>query len=738
MTTNNSITSPDDFGDDDKGLHRYWASEIDAARKELSPWQKSGEKIVKTYLDARTLTDADDRNFNLFAANTGILKASLYSRIPKPDVSRRYIDYDDDVARVAGVILERALSYELENDHTFDVNARNIIEDRLLPGLGVAWVRYDTEREEQEAFLTDDYSEQTEDDEGEFNESEGGETDELEPAEQEPETVTVITDESTPIDYVHWNDFYYSPARTWSEVRWVARRVFLVKDELVDRFGEEKAALVTMSGEDNQNEIKASSIAPKNQVMQQGEVYEIWDKTSKRVLWFSPGAGEILDYKEDPYELPGFFPCPKPLIANPTTSNLIPVADYKLVQDQYAELNQLNNRISRIVEACKVAGVYDADAKGIAGLLSDGRENVLIPVDRWAAFAEKGGMAGSIAFLPIREMSEVLVVLQKARDIVKAQIYELTGISDIIRGSTNPYETAAAQNIKSQYASLRLNALQNEVALFMSELMSMKAHLIAKFYEPERILARCGLLNKVDQQFVPAAIALIKNEQLSHYRISVSVDALIAPNMEAERRDRTEALTAIGSFLKEAIPASQSVPALAPMFMSMLKFHIAGYRASKDLEGILDAGISQLQAEQAQSKNQPPQPTPQQLDQQAKEKKIQQDFQLALARLELEKQIAANDFAIQQQKLQLQAQAQEIEKARLQLNAELTNAANQAEAVLQNRALDIKEGATMAGHIKDVIQHDLDSQIELHRQMLDDDHTRLNSDVPTNILDGDI
>lgn len=734
MTTNNSIASPDDFGDDEKGLHRYWASEIDAARKELSPWQKSGEKIVKTYLDARTLTDSDDRNFNLFAANTGILKASLYARIPKPEVARRYVDYDDDVARVAGVILERALSYELENDHTFDVNARNVIEDRLLSGLGVAWVRYDTERDEQEAFLTDDYNEQTED-----SESEGGELDELgaDPVEA-TEPVTVITDETTPIDYVHWNDFYYSPARTWSEVRWVARRVFLVKDELVDRFGEEKAELVTMSGEDNKAELRASSIAPKNQVMQQGEIYEIWDKTSKRVLWFSPGAGQILDWKEDPYELPGFFPCPRPLIANPTTSNLIPTPDYKLVQDQYAELNQLNNRISRIVEACKVAGVYDADAKGIAGLLSDGRENILIPIDRWAVFAEKGGMRGQIEFLPIREMSEVLVVLQKARDIVKAQIYELTGISDIIRGSTNPYETAAAQNIKSQYASLRLGALQNEVALFMSELVALKAHLIAKFYEPERILARCGMLNKVDQQFIPAAIALIKNEHLSHYRITISVDALIAPNMEAERRDRTEAMTAIAGFLKEAIPAGQALPPLAPMFMSMLKFQIAGYRASKDLEGILDAGLAQLQAEQAQAKDQPKQPTPQEIEQQAKAQQAQQEFQLALARLELDKQKAANDFAIQQQKLQLQAQAQEIEMARLQVNAELTKAANQAEAVLQNRALDIKEGATMAGHIKDVIQHDIDSQIELHRQMLDDDHTRLNSDVPTNILDGDI
>lgn len=683
--TNNSIVSPSDFGDDENGLHQYWSSEIAASKKELEKWQKAGAKITKIYLDNRTITDADDRNFNLFAANTGILKASLYSRIPKPEVARRFIDYDDDVARVAGVILERALSYELENDHTFDVNARNIIEDRLLPGLGVAWVRYDTEHEEQELFLTDDYTEQAEDN---TEASEGSEVDDE--LDTEPRTQTVITNESTPVDYVHWNDFFYSPARTWSEVRWVARRVFLVKDELVDRFGAEKAALVSLS-EDDKKEVGASSVAPKNQVMQQGEVFEIWDKTSKRVLWFSPGAGEILDYKDDPLELPSFFPCPKPLIANTTTSNFLPTPDYQLVQDQYAELNQLNNRISRIVEACKVAGVYDAEAKGIAGLLSDGRENILIPIERWAAFAEKGGMAGSMAFLPIREMADVLVVLQKAREETKAQIYELTGISDIIRGSTNPYETAAAQKIKGQYASVRLGALQSEVALFMSELMRMKAHLIAKFYDPERIIERCGQLNKIDQQYVPQALELIKNERLYHYRVNVSVDALLEPDMASERKDRAEALAAIGSFLKEAIPAAQATPALAPMFMGLLKFQVAGFKAAKEIEGILDAGLAQLQAEQAQAKNQPKPPSPQELEQQAQAQKAQQDFQLALARLELDKQKVANDLAVQQQKLQLAAQAQEIEKAKLHVNAEIAAAANQAEATLQNRALDIKE-----------------------------------------------
>lgn len=699
-----TIESPSDFGDTPEGLQQLWKSEIEASNRELQKWHSSGKQVVRTYLDTRTLTSAEDRNFNLFAANTDILKAALYSRLPKPDVSRRFLDFDDDVSRVAALILERALSYEVENDPTFSSNTRNMIEDRLIPGLGVAWCRYDTEYDEVEVQITDNYLELAEDN-------------------QEPQLETVITDESTPVDYVHWKDFRWSPARTWGEVRWVGRRVFMTKDDLVDRFGEETAALVKL--EDNEP-LSSGSIDPKNNVMQQGEVYEIWDKTSKKVYWLSLSSPTILDSKDDPIGLPGFFPCPKPLMANTTSSNMMPQADYTLVQDQYAELNRLNNRISSLVEACKVAGVYDAEAKSLSKLLEDGRENILIPVERWAAFGQGGGLKGAMDFLPIEQIANVLIILQKARDVVKAQIYELTGISDIIRGSTNPYETAAAQTIKSQYASLRLNSMQHEVALFFSEMMQIKARLMVKFYEPERLLARCGTLNKADIQYAPAAIQLLKNEALSHFRINVSVDSLQSPNFDAEKSLRTEAIQSISTFLERAVPAAQQVPAMGPMMIALLKWGVAGYRASKDLEGILDSGLAQLQAEQAQAVSQPKPPSPEMLDMQFKQQKAQQDFELAKAEFQLKQQIAQNDFAIEQQKLQLRAEEIMLEKAKLDINTQLTSAANQAEAVLQNRALDLKATGQELQHVQALHgleakkqQHVIDTVVDLQTQAND-------------------
>lgn len=662
MTTINTIRSVNDFADDAVGQHQLWKAEIEAARKELQVWHKRSEKIIKIYLDNRTLTDTNDRNFNLFAANTSILRASLYSRIPKPTVTRRFNDYDDDVSRVAAIIMERAISFELDNDHEFDSVARAIIDDRLLSGLGTAWVRYDTERDKQLVQISE----------------------EVEDTESEPTEVEIIIDEHTPIDYVHWKDFFWSPARTWAEVRWVARRVYMSRDEIAARFGEGAEQQVQFSDE---QDTTTDEVEPRNKVMQQGEVFEVWDKTSGRVIWLATYGNRILDEKEDPLGLPGFFPCPKPLIANATTSNLIPLPDYTLVQDQYAELNELNNRISHLVSACKVAGVYDAEAKQVRELLTSGKENVLIPVDRWAAYAERGGMAKQIEWLPIEQIANVLQTLQQARDVIKSQIYELTGISDVIRGVSSQYETAKAQQIKAQYASLRLAALQGEVANFFSELVAKKAHLMAKYYEPERLLVRAGQLSEADQQLVMPALELLKNELLSHFRVFVSVDSLQMPNFDTEKEQRTEAIGAISSFLQTALPAAKESPQLAPMLMGLLKWGISGYKASAEIEGMLDRSLAQLQAEQGQPQQQP---DPAAIAAQAEQQKAQAELQIKQAELQLKQTQIQNDFAIRQAELLLEREKIALKREELQQNAQVSQFEAQADAVIKERNLEIK------------------------------------------------
>src|SRR6185503_7736115 len=96
--------------------------------------------------------------------------------------------------------------------------------------------------------------------------------------------------------------------------------------------------------------------------------------------------------------------------------------------------------------------------------VDEGTENRLIPVEDWPAWADKGGLKEFIQWMPIQQVAETLIQLYDARDKVKATLYEITGIGDIMRGNTQPTETATAQLLKTNFVTRRVQPQQKDVA----------------------------------------------------------------------------------------------------------------------------------------------------------------------------------------------------------------------------------------------------------------------------------
>jgi hypothetical protein len=429
-----------------------WQREIQLARKHFDDWEKRGTKVVERYRDDRTEAQATTRRFNILWSNVQTLMPALYSRPPKVQVSRRYNDADP-VARCASIIIERAVDVELEK---YDIGCvmKPAVLDRLLPGRGTAWVRYEgtVAQVQSRVPLTKNATGlQLSDGTAYEGETEGGEG-QTYGFQQTPE----LQHECTPTDYVFWKDFLCSPARLWEEVRWVARRTFPGRQKLVNRFGEEIGNQIPLDAKPPGMDEKDPAIG----VMSCATVWEIWDRSTKKAIWVHESFPKLLDEKDDPLGLEAFFPCPKPLTATLTSDSLIPVPDYCQYQDQAKELDDLTDRIAQLTKALKVVGVRDASAQGLERLLTEGVENTLVPVDSWAMFAEKGGLKGAVDFLPIEQVIETVVQLYSARTQVKNDLYEITGIGDVIRGSSDPNETATAQGIKAKYAGLRCRSIK--------------------------------------------------------------------------------------------------------------------------------------------------------------------------------------------------------------------------------------------------------------------------------------
>lgn len=682
-----------------------WLNTISSYDNEFKKWEARTNKIVKRYRDDnRNQNTNETAKFNILWSNVQTLIPAVYARLPKADVSRRFGD-NDPVARVASQLVERALDFEIEHYTDFRSTMKHAVEDRFLGGRGVAWVRYEPHVKEQD--MPEDGLQVTED---------VDEVDEYGNQVKTPmglmgeETQEEIEYECAPTDYVHWKDFGHTVARTWEEVTAVWRWVYMTKESLAERFGEEMAKRIPLDAGPETN--KQYSQGSKD--FTRAKICEIWDKDSGKVYWISKSCPQVLDERDDPLGLENFFPCAKPLYATMTSDTLVPVPDFVLYQDQATELDILTDRIDGLVKALRVRGVYDASQPALQRLLTEGDNNTLIPVDKWMGFSEKGGLKGSIDLLPIDVMSAALIQCYRARDEIKAQIYEITGISDIVRGQTTASETATAQQIKGQYAGLRLRSMQEDVALFASELFQLKAQIICTKFQPSTILqyAAANAMQPADQELIPQALQLLQDKPLRSFRIQVDSDSLVQIDENQNKRERVEFLQAMGGFLTQAVPMSQQAPELLPMLVELVKFGVAAYKKAEPIEGTIDQAMEQIKQKQAMAAQQPQQPDPEmvkmQIEQQREQARAEADMQVEQIKMQSEATLEKQKQDFEAWKVQFEAQ-NKLNLARIAANPGVDVPLLEAQE-LQSKQMVQQLGASLTEAIN--------RMAELHQSMM--------------------
>lgn len=583
-------------------LQDYLGS-IAAYEREFKKWEERTARILKRYRDEdRPSNKTAIARFNILWSNVQTLVPATFSKLPQPDVSRRFRD-QDPVGRVAALILERALDFEVQHYADYRQTMRQCVHDRFLGGRGTAWARYEPHfkaakgEPEDGAQITEDTDDSPLDEQLDY--------------------------ECAPLDYVHWRDFGHDVARTWEEVTRVWRWVYMGEEAVEERFGAEIAKKIPYDASPDDLKREGNYKSGEDGVRKQAKICELWDKTRGVACWFSKSMPDVLDEREDPLGLQEFFPCPRPLYATLTNESLKPTPDFALYQDQAKELDTYADRIDGLTKMLQLKGVYDASADASLGrLFTEGQNGDLLPVKNWAQFAEKNGLKGQIDVVDLTMIAQALKIAIEGMAQVKEQVYEITGISDIIRGQTQASETATAQQIKGQYASLRLRAYQDEVAQFATELLRLKAQIICSKFDPNTIAAIGAVeqLSEEDKQVIPQALALLVGTErmvnpdadtpnpLRAFRIDVAADTLVQLDEQREKQDRMEFVAAVGQYLEKALPVVQASPAAGPLVLDLLKFGVRGFKVGKTIEGAFDAASEQLKQAAAQPRQAPPDP----------------------------------------------------------------------------------------------------------------------------------
>lgn len=673
------------------GEAAYWLMQLDLAHQDHRDWLKDGQEVVRRYKgQQKNVLRSNNKRFNILFSNTETLMAALFARMGKPDIRRRFADRDAIGKQVADIVERAALYCDDSYDSYKEFEAA--LQDYLLPGRGIVRVCYDTDTTDKDGK-------------------------------------EYVSKQELYDDYVPWDEFRHEPAKKWKRVGWVAFRHLMSREDLREnKFNDPDAIPLNWSPKADDEKIPDA--------FKRAVVWEIWDKTKRQRLWVVEGHKVVLRTDEDPYGLEDFFPIAEPLQAITTNDTFIPEPEFHIYRDQADGLDEIEARIDRLTRALKRRGVYDATFAELKRL-SKAADNEFVPVKNYAELSTKGGLAAAFQAEDISTIAKVLAELHSQRDLRVQTIYEVVGIADIMRGSSDPRETLGAQKIKAQFGGNRLKKRQDKVQKWVRDTLRLKAEIIAEHFEPQKLAEMTGFKilppeqmqamqmqaqqtgkpPSVDGLITPEMIEILRSDRLRSYRIDIETDSTVFEDAEQEKQARVEMLTAMSTFLEKSIPAGQALPELTPLMFEMLAFGLRAFKAGKSLEEPVDQARDQILQRLKNPQPKPPDPKveAERIKAEAVKQKADLDAQAQQQKLQTDQAKAQMDLQMQQQKHQLELEKmraelmmQREEMALMQQKLGMEAEAMEAKAALEERTMALQ--AESAEH-----QHALGMEATEHK-----------------------
>jgi len=643
-----------------EGLYQTWISRIQDALKREKTFRQKGQKVVDLYEAKKP----DETPFAIVYSNAEVLIPAVYNSRPIPLVTRRFRDADP-LGKAASEVSTRTLKFlidtETQDYDSFDELMQPAVLDGVLTNRGLTRFKFTA----------------------------GGNN--------LPECVYG--------ESVRWDKFFHGYARTWKKVPWIGFEWDMSEEELRNNFQDKPLELNLLGQSDDEDSPSGSETREELTGVKTYKVYEIWDKSTRTVKFFSAvyPQGALRDVP-DPLGLSGFFPVPKPLNFMRKVTTLVPTPLYEHYRSQAYELNEITRRLKAIIKAIKFRGAYNAAVEGIDRILQ-ADDNTFTPVENVQSMPDGTGMDKLLWTVPINELAATAQSLYQQREAVKQVIYEITGISDILRGASVASETATAQNIKNQWGTLRLKKMQKEVQRYCREALSIMLEIAAAKFEVETFQQMTGLpfltaAQKQQSQMAiqqaqmqaqmtgqqPPAIppeaqaamqqptwdeivGILRNDIALHYKTDIETNSTIDAEAAQDKQDIAELLNALSQFLNGLGPLVKDGIMPFDIAKNMLLVIARRYNFGSQLEDSLNAMTG-------------PQPKAEEgLDpaDQAKAQAAQVEAQLAQQKAQQEMQISKQEF---EQKMQMMQLEREIAMEELQIK--------KAELEMQTRALMLK------------------------------------------------
>ncbi len=640
-------------------LYHFWMAEIEDALKREKTFRGKAKKVVDLY-EAK---HADNVPFAILYSNTETLAPAVYNTKPIPMVMRRHKDADP-LGKAVSEVSTRSLKYLLDVEtadyDSFDELMQPAVLDGLLTNRGLTRFKF----------------------------------------------VASDTKECVHGEQVRWDKFYHAYARTWKKVPWIGFEWDMNLEEIKANFPDVPLDLKRFETE----EAEEGKTQEETAGVKTYKVHEIWDKRTGMVMFFSACCPKMpMKMAQDPLGLSSFFPVPKPINFMRKVTTLVPTPLYEHYRQQAQELNEITRRLKAIIRAIKYRGAFNSTVDGIEKML-EAEDNVLVPVENMGSMPEGTGVDKMLFIVPVQELAATAQQLYQQREQVKQTIYEITGISDILRGSSVASETATAQNIKNQWGTLRLKKMQKEVQRYCRDCLIIMLEIAGKNFDAETFKAITGLpflkteekaqltqqmqmaemAAKASGQEMPPPppevqemlkqptwdeiLAVLADEIGLHYKVDIETNSTLDAEASQDKQDISELLNALSQFLNGLAPLVQSGMLPFNLAKDMLLTIARRYNFGSQLEDSIN------------SMSEPPK----QGADPAKEAQAQADMMKAKLDAQTAQQDAEISKAEHAMKKELMMLQLDIDKAELAIKRE--------ELKMQQQAIDMKLQAQAATH----------------------------------------
>ena len=614
-----------------KDMGGKWIERIKASETREKDWRDDAEAAEKAY-SANPKAKGTLYDFNILHSNVETIVPAIYNSTPVPDVRRRWVEaageppedptpqilqqaaqeaqltpeqaqqamqtpegqqlaqralqspmaqqamgqfkqamqafqqkqqFDQDTKSL-GDMIERAIIVQID-DNCLDIEVESVAQDSFLAGRGILRVKF-------EAIFGAD---------------------------------NMPSEEHIEFEAVSWRDFRMGPATRWGNVPWQAFHHTVSRETAEDKYTDQELSKLQPS----------PATKPDNDDL---HFWEIWCRTSKKV-YFIDDDGKVMQVVDDPLNLRNFYPTPRLVQPITLTAKMTPVCPFTIYQKLADELDLATKRINKIMKGLKMRGLLAGSAAKLLEIteLDDNEISVLDDLEGLAQTPR--GLESAILWWPVEQAIKVLQQLYAQREQIKQAIYEITGISDIVRGASKANETLGAQQIKTQWGSLRIQKMQRMIERLVRDVFGLMAEIITSGkFSDQTLQAMTGI------EITDGMRQLMQQPVLASYRVDVESDSTVRADLTRVKGEMAEFLQGTAQYFQTMGPLIAQAPQMAEPAAEIYASFSRFFKLGKQAEDALDRLVQN--AKQAPDQQQPdPAQQAAQAKMQADQQKSEQD-----------------------------------------------------------------------------------------------------------------